>query len=370
MKKIIIALMLVASVTGTCFAQTENGFANTDKTFQLSQQYFKRIFIIDLGKGNKLQINLYDMDDLAMFNNMDSVLHVFLKDIEPLKDSLSDELTSKRIDYLTDSMGRKKILLQQFKQKGSSYLVNHGDVAALKLEQDTVNFVGAVQYTAKYTLRKAFKDTRYYKLSFFINNINDLSNYTDGKLSEKIINLQKNVNSQWTNDFNGMYNNVDKTVKARQPRGYIGMGDFLEMHISVNAQNYKNYFVPSVSLGASLVLSKNDFKRDIGLFWEPNFFFAKNTQGNLQVYRNDLLTLTFGQGPVKDHDPRKESTFLTVFSISYLITRKGDFMDKQTIRFGAGEISLFEGKTKIEPAIYFNNLFKNVTPGIRWIQSF
>jgi hypothetical protein len=370
MKKNFYGLMLAISITGTCFAQADAGFTNTDRTFQLSPQYFKRKFIIDLGKENKLQIELYDMADLALFDNMDSVLRVFLKDIEPLKDSLADELTSKRIDYLTDSMGRKKILIQQFRQKGSSYLVNHGDVAALKLEQDTINFVGAVPYIAKYTLRKAFRDTRYYKLSFMINNISDLSNYIDGKLSEKIIGLQKNVNNPWMSADNGMYINIDKTVKARQPRGYIGAGDFLELHISVNAQNYKNYFVPSVSLGASLVLSKNNFKRDIGLFWEPNFFFAKNAQGNLQTYRNDFLTLTFGQGPVKDNDPRKESAFLTVFSVGYLITHKGDIMDKQTIRLGAGQISLFEGKTKIEPAIYFTNLFKNVTPGIRWVQSF
>ncbi len=370
MNKTVYFLMLAISITGACFAQQVTPATNSDKTFELSQIIFPRQFIIDLGKGNKLQIELSDMADLTRFNNMDSVIRVFLQDIEPMQDSLSDELSSKRIDYITDSMGRKKIRIQQFKPKGASFLVNHGDVAALKLEQDTVNFIGMVSYRPKYTLRKAYTDTRYYRLSFFVNNIKDLAAYTDGRLNEKIINLEKNVDISWSSDDKGMYLNNDKTVRAKQPRGFTGPGDFLELHFSVNAQNYKNYFVPSFSLGASLVLSHNNFKRDIGLFWEPNFFFAKNAQGNLQTYRNDFLTLTFGQGPVRDNDPRKESAFITVLSFGYLIAHQGEFFDSRTFRIGAGALSLFEGKTKIEPAFYFTNFFRGVTPGLRWIQSF
>jgi hypothetical protein len=362
-------LMLATSITGACFAQ-QAATTNSDKIFELSPDIFNRRFIIELGKGNILQIELNDISDLARFNNMDSVLRVFLQDIEPLKDSLSDELAAKRIDYITDSAGRKKIRVQQFKPKGSNYLVNHGDAAALKLEQDTVNFIGIVPFRAKYTLRKAFMATRYYRLSFFVNNLPDLKAYTDGRLNEKIINLQKNVNASWVSDKKGMYRWKDNDIKAKLPGGYIGAGDFLTLRLSVNAQNYKNYFVPSFSLGAALILSHNNFKRDIGLFWEPNFFFAKNAQGNLQTFRNDFLTLTFGQGTVRDHSPLKESEFITVLSIGYLITQKGDYFDKRTIRIGAGALSLFEGKTKIEPVLYFTDLFKGVTPGIRWIQGF
>jgi len=362
-------LMLAISITGICFAQ-QAAMTKSDQIFELSSDIFNRRFIIELGKGNILQIELNEISDLSRFNNMDSILRAFLQDIEPLQDSLTDELSSKRIDYITDSLGRKKIRVQQFMPKGSSYLVNHGDAAVLKLEQDTVNFIGAIPFRAKYTLRKAFMSTRYYKLSFFVNNIQDLKTYTDGRLNEKITNLQKNVNAYWTSDKKGMYMWKDKDIKAKQPGGYIGAGDFLTLRLAVNAQNYKNYFVPSFSLGAALILSHNNFKRDIGLFWEPNFFFAKNTQGSLQTFRNDFLTLTFGQGAVKDHSPLKESEFITVFSVGYLITQKGDYFDKRTIRIGAGALSLFGGKTKIEPMLYFTDLFKGVTPGIRWTQGF
>ena len=372
MTKTVKMLMLFISIQGACFAQTNTTTTNSEKIFDLSPDLFKRRFFVNLGKGNTLEIELMEMSDLARFNNMDSVLRDFFKNLQPLKDSLADELASKRIDYFTDSLGRTKIRIQQFKQKGASYLVDKGELAALKLEQDTVNFIGDVPFIAKYGFRKAFPDTRYYKISFFVNNLQDLATYTDGRLNEKMIKLQdKEKTSSWTSDKHGMYMNKDGDVKAKQPGGYLSPGDFLELRAMINLQNYKNYFVPSASLGFSLVFANhNNYKRDFAFFWEPNFIFAKNSQGNLQTYRNDFLTFTFGQGPIKDHNAIKESEFLTTFSISYLIKNDGNFFPNHSFRIGAGALSLFEGKTKIEPMFYFNDFFKGVTPGIRWVQRF
>ena len=370
------ALMLLTSITGNGFAQSSPTMTKTEKLFELSPDLFRRVFTIPLDKGNSLKIELNDMDDLKKFHNMDSVLAVLLKDIHPFKDSLSDELAAKRVDYVIDSTGRKKIRIQHFAPKGNSYLVGQGEPASLKIEQDSIYISGAVSYFAKYALRKAYMDTRYYRLSFLVNNIEDLQNYMDGSLNKKIEALQNDADGQWTNnktngDFKGMYMDKEGVAMAKRPRGYLGADDFLAFRFSVNLQNYKNYFVPSFTLGAALVLAnRNNFKRDIGLFWEPNFVFAKNAQGNIQTFRNDFLTFTFGQGPVRDRDPRKESAFITTFSIAYLINRNGSYFDDQTWRIGAGAISLFEGKTRIEPAFYFNHFFKGVSPGIRWVQSF
>jgi hypothetical protein len=117
--------------------------------------------------------------------------------MEPLKDSLGDELLSRRIDYTIDSMGRKKIRIQQFSPKGSTFLVREGDVAALKLEQDTINIIGTVFYTAKYTLRKAFPETRNYRIRFFINDLSELKSYLNGNLNQKIKAIQENIGSHW-----------------------------------------------------------------------------------------------------------------------------------------------------------------------------
>ena len=371
MKQSVWFLMLVMSITGASFAQ--NGKLKTDETFDLTGNFTARRFFIDLGRGNTMQIRLSNMEDLNPFINMDSVIAAFLKDITPLKDSLGDDLLSRRIDYTVDSMGRKKIRIQKFSPKGSSFLVREGDVAALKLEQDTINFFGTVSYTAKYTLRKAFTEFRHYQVSFFLNDLSDISSYMDGSLSKKLQTLRDRVNSSnWntTRKKGTAYLKTEPSISAKLPGGYVAGGDFLNFRISVDAQNYKNYFVPSFSLGAGLIISTSYFKRDITLSWDPHFFFAKDSLDKLRTFRNDFLTLTWGQGSVQDFEPRKESHFLFIMSLGYLIHRDGDYFEKHSWRMSGGRLSIFGGKTKFEPAIYFNDFFKGVTPTLRWIQSF
>ena len=119
-----------------------------------------------------------------------------------------------------------------------------------------------------------------------------------------------------------------------------------------------------------MIFSTSHWKRELVLAWEPNFLFGTNAQGKTQTFRNDFLTLTAGHGPVQDNNPRKESHFIFVASFGYLVNQQGEFFEKGTMRFGGGRLSLFNGKTKLEPVIYFTDLFKGVTPGLRWIQSF
>ena len=72
----------------------------------------------------------------------------------PLKDSFSDQLTSKRVDFFTDAEGRKKIRIQQFQPDGSSFLLNNGEMASLKIAQDTVNLIGVISNPPKSTDRE------------------------------------------------------------------------------------------------------------------------------------------------------------------------------------------------------------------------
>jgi hypothetical protein len=370
MKKLFYVLVLLGSISGELHAQNF-GFkvSNASKRFDITDWNFVRRFQIDLGRGNKLQIELKDLADLDRIRNLDSILNVFLQDIEPLKDSFSEELTAKRIDYLIDSTGKKEIRFQQFKPEGSSFVLNKGDLAALKLEQDTVNLIGVVTFQAKYTMRKGFRDTRYYKLSFLINSISELPSVLTSSLNDRIATLKKNVHGGWKSDGNGSVTMIsDPGISAKLPQGYFtGHGDFLTPDISVNLQNYKNYFVPSFALGVKFIISNSEYKREIGLHWEPQFLF-QSTQGRVKTFRNDFLSFSFGQGPIKDNDPMKESNLQVILSFGYLIHREGEFYDPHTIRIGLGRLSLFEGKTKIEPIMYFHDFFREVTPGLRWIQ--
>ncbi len=364
--------MLATSITGELCAQSTNA---SDKTFQVPENIIiSRRFYINLEKGNKMEIEVSDISDLNRMANIDSLLQIFLHDITPLKDSLADPLTSKRIDYVTDAQGRKKIRFQQFQPKGASFLINNGDVASLKTEQDTINIIGITANPPKAVEKISFKNPRYYHFTFYLNNINELARYMNGILAEKIKTIQNNINGKWpiVLGSSSHYIKNDRSITADKPKGFTpaGAGDFLAANITVNMQNYKNYFVPSLSLGMKLTLTNRErtFKWEPGLFWEPHFLFARDSQNKLQTYRNDFLTFTYGQGGTKDYDPRKDFSFSAALSLGYLINRNGDYFEKNSFRFGAGKLSI--SKTTIEPSLYFNNFFKGVTPGIRISQYF
>jgi hypothetical protein len=372
MKKVIIVGMLLISALPDLCAQSKS---KTDDPFEIpSHIIINRRFYIDLRKGNKLEIELTDITDLEHISNIDSLLKVFVNDMTPLRDSLSEPLTAKRIDYVTDAKGRKKIRLQQFPPKGDNYLLNNGEFSSLKISQDTINIIGIIPNPPKPSQKISLTHPRYYHLLFYLNNLGELAGYMDGILTAKIAIIQNNVNTKWPLILGSgsHYLQKDKTISADQPKGFTpgGNGDYLEGFATVNVQNYKNYFVPSFSIGAKLVLTNRErtFKWEPGLFWEPHFLFARDSSGKLRTYQNDFLTFTYGQGGTNDHDPRKDFSFSTVFSLGYLINRNGNFFEKNTFRIGAGKLKLL--KTTIEPSIYFNNFFKGVTPGIRISQSF
>ena len=365
--------MLIISILPSLCAQNKS---KEDKAFEIPNNIvIMSRFYVDLERGNKLTIEVTDISDLARIKNVDSILSVFLNDMKPLKDSLSDPLTSKRIDYITDAQGRKKIRIQQFQPKGSSYLLNNGDLSSLKINQDTINIIGVINDPPKPQQHKvSLKNTRYYHLLFYLNNIDELTGYMNGVLNEKITSIQKNVNGKWPTVLGtgSHYAKNDKTIVGDKPRGATdaGTGDMLLLYQTVNVQNYKAYFVPSFSLGVKLVFSNRErtFKWESALSWEPHFLFSKDAQGKLRTYRNDFLTLTYGQGGVTDHDIKKDFSFSAIVSLGYLIHQSGEFIEEHTFRLGIGRVRF--SKTTIEPSIYFNDFFKGVTPGIRISQSF
>jgi len=366
MKKLMCLWMLAGSITGVVCAQEKKAVTNEDKTFELPANKMTRRFWIELDKGNKMQVELMSIADLEHIGNVDSLVKMFLQDLSPLKDSLSDELSYKRIDYVTDGAKAKKIRIYKGRSNSNSYLIQQGEVAALKLEQDTIHLLGSVNSDGK--------NVHPYRLSFFMNNWNELAAYADGRLNDKLHTLRGQYNTDWRKGEDGqMHLTKDYLISAKRNGGYLSpQGDQLILSAAVSVQNYKNYFVPGFTLGATVIASsifRNKLvKHELGLYWEPNFFFGRDSDGKAKIYRNDFLTLVYGQGLTKQ--PGKGPDMMFSFSLGYLIHREGDYMAPHTFRIGVGRMSLFEGKTKLEPLLYFNDFFKGVTPGIRLIQYF
>lgn len=372
MKKTFALLMLATSITVNLCAQSNR----SDRSFEVPKDVImNRRFFISLDKGNRLQLDMTDITDLAAASNIDSVLQVFFEDIIPMKDSLADPLTSKRIDYFIDEQGRKKIRFQQFQPKGASFLINKNELASLRTEQDTIHIIVALANAPEPRDFVSHKNRRYYHYTFFLNNTDELKTYfSNNTLNEKLNILRNSVDEKWIKVRGAgiLMLKKDNSITVNQTKGYSGLSsrDYLNLMGSVNIQNYKNYFVPSFSLGAKIILGNNTrtFKREIGLFWESNFLFGRDSAGRINTFRNDFLTLTYAQGGITDHDPLKDFSFSAAFSLGWLQRRSGEFFDKNSFRLGVGKIQML--KTSVEPCLYFNNFFKGVTPGIRIMQFF
>ena len=371
MKKLFALVMLFISITVNLCAQGNQ----SDKTFEVpANVIINRRFAVDLGKGNHMKIELTDITDLERAANIDSLLQAYLVDMSLLKDSMTDPLTAKRIDYLTDAQGRKKIRFQQFQPKGAGFLLNNGEMSSLKAEQDTIHIIGFINNAPNPKDRVSFTNQRYYHFTFYLNDIAELKDYMNGALKEKINTIQNNLNSKWplVLGTGSHYLKKDKSITADRPRGNTagGEGSYLAFLFSVNVQNYKQYFVPSFSLGSRVTIANRyrTFKWEPGLYWEPHFLFAKDDQNKLRTYRNDFLTFTYAQGGIRDYNSKKDFSFAAMLSLGYLIHREGEYFDKNTFRLGGGKIQML--KTSVEPSLYFNNFFKGVTPGIRITQYF
>ena len=366
MKKMMVLLMLASGINGTISAQKKS--SADDKTFDVPEGSLYYRFHIDLGKGNSMLLEFGEWEDIQHFKNTDSLLAVFFSDMLLFKDSLSDELAAKHIDYLVDRAGRKRIRIQSYRPGGASFLIRQGEVSALRSVQDTVNIIGIVTGSATGSILKSVSDFHYYRISFFINQLNDLKDYRGTELSSKIAAIRSPRNSRWKKDKSGDWHDIkgDATVSAKNPGGMIsGAGDYLEGGLSVGIQNYKNYFVPSLSLGMTLAFNNGRTKQAFTVAWEPQFLFAKNASGSMQTYRNDFLTISYGQRSVKYNTRAGIMHIDSDISFGRLIRKSGDFYEKNTFRLGLDQISFHGGRIKIEPCFYFTDFFKHATPGIK-----
>lgn len=374
-------MLILLSILGNCCAQENDNSKGEDKVFGLPPYSIQREFWVDLGKGNRLGVELGSIADLDRLGNIDSLLMVFFSDMRPFKDSLTDPLTSKRVDYLIDSSGWKKIRIRQFRSSGSSFLLGQGEPAVLRLEQDTINIIIATTLPMNKD-RSGMALVRYDRLRFFVNQFNELEGYVTGGLNNKIrlVRQKTNYNRDWQALSNGgAFLKDDPSISAGRHKGYITpANDYMSPVVFANIQNYKNAFAPSFGLGLNVHLNhgfslNNNHAlatHDIALTWEPLFLFSTDVKGQLQTFRNDFLVLSYSLNPASEKDANAGTMIRPAVSLGYLLRREGDYFEKNSFRLSTGSVNLFQGKTFLEPCIFFHDFFRGVTPGIRLSQRF
>ena len=356
-------LGLLLSITGTLCAQendhaemttgTYKALSPDDRLFTPWPYSFDIDYTITLDRGNKLRIELANGYDLHTFENIDSLLMVFLGDLKPLRDSLSDPMTVKRIDYLIDTSGHRKLRIRQYRTPGTSFLVDGNEPALLKIRQDTIYIMLVTRSKVGKTNGWGF---RYDRLCFFLNRYSELDAYVASGLNETIHTMLADIKAPhhvYACPYCYIINKP--TIKSD-----LHYSNALMLNASVAIENYRNYFVPSFALNSGVVLNRGSIRYIFRAYWEPLFFFGTNAQGQAQTFRNDLVGVGF-----EANLPEHPNGVKAALSFGWIAHSEGNYFNNKPV-FRLSAFEWHHGPFRIVPSMYFDRFFKNVTPSLRF----
>lgn len=368
MKKIFFIVLLI---TGS----TRADHANAQKTipvFDIPDESFSRQFVVELNNKATMNISVTSMQVLDYISNIDSVLKLLVKELMKIKDSLSLKKIPLRVDYNMYSDTIKMLRVRKSPPPADYYAFIKGSPVILKIQQDTLVIYGKVPPGR---LRKPKEPGRanntvyYFSVAFYLNDFEDIYAYMDGRLNEKIRIIQQHYKETWQyRTDERMQLKEYPEITSNTERGYIIPPKQFSLPKSVEVQNYKDHFVPSVSCTPTYAKENDFIKREFGLTVETAFGFEKQANGSTKSRVNVFAGLTYNVSPLLKS--RQWAKIYPYFNISYLVSRSGNIFDKNSFRLGLGNFSAGNLTTTLQPALYFSNLFRHVTPSLRIVQRF
>jgi hypothetical protein len=358
--------------------------SKTDKLFNLYPPFVNHIHTAYLQKNEKMIIEMADVTDYDVLKNFDSILSVFMKDIEFYKDSLP-VTGSVRIDYeLTDGSEQKMMRFKKYPPEGDIYIKQKNETAALKLDQDTVHII----------LKKKPNDRGQYahfydwpvQVTFCLNNYSDINTLLQDKglINAIIDTLSKAIPAPKVNpESKSPFNKDRSTVDYYPYRPYNKMyktNSILPQGATMSeVMSMRHKFKVNAKLGAGLIMNTITPMADIGLqynkYWSwrsenysifrlsatPYYFFNKDGQGNFVANDNWFVNAAIGSIDEKGVGPEWLGKECTI-GAGYLVSQKGGYFKKNTFKIFT-DILLIHGITIVPEVIITNNL-KQVFPGM------
>jgi hypothetical protein len=305
---------------------------------------------------------------------MDSIIKAVAKNLSLFKDSLQNEITQKRVDYVNDAAGLVKIRIREHQPDGNSFVLAADGPALLKVEQDTLNILGqrSKDRTGMANAPGAYIQVAY-RISFLLNDITKLESFADGTLNAAMVEIKnqweelKNWSEQnnWRTNLSGFYNQENPALSRRVGEPHFRRKQSIQPYVQVGLQNVNNILTTSTGVGLQLTNKTRPSQTlRYQLFWEPYFFFDKPGNSKFKMRRNDFVTFQFIISTPGYYIDRNEKVeFNQNLSIGYLIHRSGDYFNETTFKVGLpGAKFKF---LRLHPEFIFDGLFKNFQPGLK-----
>lgn len=350
------------------------GMSKSDQYFTpVNRSWLRHQFIIDLAGGSRIHLLMASKSQLQQLLNMDSILLQVQTDIAGLKDSLKTETNNLKLEYSTDYAGVIRIRTQVFPADRQHYVLQKKELAALKIEQDTIVISGVLKKpTAERIDYRGIYFSLPYKITILLNSYEQLGSLLNANLNSIMeqIRSEWNTNDKWTVERNwkynlyGYYNTADpsKNTRIRNTWNRNRYNSTFAPYVHVAIQAINGRFSPSTGAGIELINSYKNTNNHFQLYWEPYFYFDRNTAGKNIMYRNDFISFQHTTATY-DNTERNKILYSQIFSIGYLISRKGNFLEPNTFKLGLPGARYHD--VFLHPEFVFNKFFKGFQPSLK-----
>lgn len=395
-----ILIMLFASINGQVIAQnyiTEiKKFAEWSKT----EKTFNAPYIPDIRdfvylKNGKAIFELRQVNEYALFKNMDTILEGLVRDIAFYKDSLDQGTSSVRIDYnLERGKDLRQIRFKKTRQDGDIYINRHGATERLKIEQDTIRILlpstKMNRYNISYPIQVTFVLNNYSDISKLIGENEVLNHAIDTLASVRTTHEIKRPFKYPTSCIFHPYHfpkENDTFLQKRNLEKYSSAMRFVKFNELLNKENsqfrtfgpvnrkfaaygnistglVRNTLCPGAEAG---ITNLSYYRRGqqanyefTSLYLSSLYFFGINSAGAQIV--NDNYFINLESGSTEDQDMIGVKVRGVSAGIGYLFMQKGDYFKETTLKLFMG-LRLQSGLT-LYPEIIATNDFKQIFPGM------
>ena len=214
-----------------------------------------------------------------------------------------------------------------------------------------------------------FLNTRYLNVKIYVNDLADLPFIFSENFKNKARKGTKAVSDEIGKAYRKSPVQACVDLRKNEPLVHIQSPaykslDMLYLTGGIGSGWVKNSFVSDVNFRLGLGFSRKGMIKNIySIGWSMMYDFSDSSEENF-FELNHFVSVgwdhNFSDSPLKDK--------WYGFSVGYLVKRNNDFFKENTFRVSVKK--KINDSISIKPELYFNDLLKNIYPGIRVIINF